>query len=124
LDDPIYLALITDETVRRVIAGGVPGTAMPGFAISAGGSLTDQQVDILTRTMRTRWARPEQLKDVTLPPYSAADAVTAGSGAGDAQRGAHVYQQYCVRCHGADGTGGPKGSSIVDPSFLALINFN
>src|SRR4029453_15065462 len=43
LADPVYLAVVDDATLRQVTAGGVPGTAMPGFARRAGGSLTDEQ---------------------------------------------------------------------------------
>jgi len=35
----VYLALVDDATLRRMIATGVPGTSMPGFAHSAGGAL-------------------------------------------------------------------------------------
>jgi mono/diheme cytochrome c family protein len=33
----LYLAIANDATIRRVTADGVPGTAMPAFAQSAGG---------------------------------------------------------------------------------------
>jgi mono/diheme cytochrome c family protein len=33
-----------------------------------------------------------------------------------------VYQTFCSSCHGADGTGGKKASSIVDGSYLALVS--
>ena len=45
MNNPVYLAIIDDASMRRVIANGVPGTAMPPFAQSAGGSLTDHQID-------------------------------------------------------------------------------
>ena len=41
---------------------------------------------------------------------------------GDPQRGADVYRTYCSSCHGADGRGGSKASSIVDGSYLALVS--
>ena len=44
MNDPVYLALTGVERLRRITAEGVAGTPMPGFAISAGGMLTDQQV--------------------------------------------------------------------------------
>ena len=37
LGDPTYLALADDATIRRIATNGVPGTAMSGFAESAGG---------------------------------------------------------------------------------------
>src|SRR6185295_9302214 len=40
LADPVYLAIADDATIRRVVAAGVPGTAMPAFDRSSGGMLT------------------------------------------------------------------------------------
>src|SRR5262249_21101517 len=47
LNDPLYLALVPRERLREVIARGVPGTAQPAFAASAGGTLTDAQIDAI-----------------------------------------------------------------------------
>ena len=44
------------------------------------------------------------------PPYS-------GS-AGNPNNGSQVYAANCQSCHGADGKGGPKAGSIVNPSYL------
>ena len=49
------------------------------------------------------------------PPYAA-------QGPGDPKRGADVYGTYCSSCHGADGHGGKRASSIVDGSYLALVS--
>jgi mono/diheme cytochrome c family protein len=76
--------------------------------------LTDKQIDALVRGIRS-WAKPEALKDTILPPYSA-------KAPGDPQRGADAYRTYCSTCHGVDGRGGSKASSIVDGSFLALVS--
>src|SRR6478609_11313964 len=35
LANPVYLAIADDASIRKVIAQGVPGTAMPAFAQSA-----------------------------------------------------------------------------------------
>jgi mono/diheme cytochrome c family protein len=48
LADPVYLALVTMTRMRIVIANGVRGTSMPAFAQSAGGTLTDTQIDVIT----------------------------------------------------------------------------
>ena len=110
-----YLALVDDETIRRVATNGVPGTPMAAFAQSAGGMLTDKQIDVLVHGIRSRWAKPHALDGLKPPPYSAQRT-------GDASRGAGVYGVYCASCHGPNGTGGPKASSIVDGSFLALVS--
>jgi mono/diheme cytochrome c family protein len=122
LNDPLYLALVSNDTLRQMIAQGVPGTAAPAFAQQIGGPLTDKQIDILIEGMRSRWGATESFKNVTLPPYSLRDASAAGSSPGDRQRGAAAYQKYCAQCHGKDGSGGPKGGSVINPAFLALVS--
>ena len=122
LNDPLYLALVGDEALRQLIAKGVPGTSMPGFAVEAGGFLTSAQIDVLVTGMRSQWAQPARFSGVDLPPYSLQDAVAKGSGSGDAQRGAEVYSIYCAHCHGVGGRGGDKAGSIVDPNYLRLVS--
>jgi cytochrome c oxidase cbb3-type subunit 3 len=114
LNDPLYLALIGKQRLRDVIAKGVPETAMPAFAQSAGGALTDRQLTILADQIEARWSRPQEFAGVVLPPYSADP--------GDPEHGHAVFNGYCSRCHGADRTDALKGASIVDPAFLALVS--
>ena len=115
LADPVYLALADDRAIRNVIANGVRGTAMPAFAESAGGMLTNKQIDVITQQIRARWSRPGILDGAQPPAYAAKSA-------GDPQRGQAAYKTYCESCHGADGRGGPKGSAITNDSFLALVS--
>jgi cytochrome c oxidase cbb3-type subunit III len=122
LNDPLYLAVANADALREVTAKGVAGTAMPPFAEQSGGSLTDKQIDALVEGMRSQWGRPNDFKDVALPPYSLQDAINSGSGPGDTQRGTNVFATYCAQCHGADGRGGAKGGSVVNPNFLALAS--
>jgi cytochrome c oxidase cbb3-type subunit 3 len=115
LADPVYLAIADDASIRKVIANGVKGTSMPAFAESAGGMLTDKQIEIITTQMRSRWSRPEILKGTNAPAYKA-------NSPGNAQQGEVAYGTYCASCHGPQGQGTPKGSSITDDSFLALVS--
>jgi mono/diheme cytochrome c family protein len=115
LADPVYLAIADDTAIRKVISNGVRGTAMPAFAESAGGMLTDKQIDAITSELRLRWSRQGILSGANPPSY-------APKSAGDAQRGEAAYKTYCESCHGAGGHGGPKGSAIADGSFLALVS--
>jgi mono/diheme cytochrome c family protein len=115
LADPVYLAVADDRAIRNVVANGVRGTAMPAFAVSAGGLLTDKQIDVITNQIRARWGKPGILDSANPPSY-------ASKSDGDPQRGQVVYKTYCESCHGPDGRGGPKGSAISDDSFLALIS--
>ena len=72
--------------------------------------------------MRSRWGKAENFNNVAFPPYSLQDAGAKGSGPGDSQRGAVAYQTYCAQCHGKDGNGGPKGGSVINPAYLALVS--
>jgi cytochrome c oxidase cbb3-type subunit III len=114
LSDPVFLAIADDAVIRRTAAIGVPGTPMPAFAQSAGGMLTDQQIDAIVGGIRS-WANPGVLHGDILPPYSAPSP-------GDPRHGAEVYATYCSSCHGQDGRGGAKASSIVDSSYLTLVS--
>jgi cytochrome c oxidase cbb3-type subunit III len=122
LNDPLYQALVSAATLRAMIAQGVPGTSAPALAQQAGGPLTDKQIDILVEGMRSRWGKAENFNNVAFPPYSVQDASGKGSAPGDLQRGAVVYQTYCAQCHGKDGNGGPKGGSVINPAYLALVS--
>jgi cytochrome c oxidase cbb3-type subunit 3 len=115
LGDPLYLAIADDATITRVTSSGVPGTSMPAFAQHSGGMLTDEQISMIVTGIRTRWAKPDALSDSHPPPYVAQSP-------GDPKRGAEVYGIYCSSCHGADGKGSLRASSIVDGSYLALVS--
>jgi cytochrome c oxidase cbb3-type subunit III len=115
LADPVYLAIVDETAMRKVIANGVQGTSMPAFAQSAGGMLTDKQVDLITSEIRSRWGRQGILDGVNPPSY-------APRSAGNAPKGEVVYGAYCKSCHGAGGQRGPKGSAITNDSFLALVS--
>ncbi|HTC64121.1 MAG TPA: cytochrome c [Candidatus Saccharimonadales bacterium] len=115
LANPVYLAIADDAVIRKVIANGMQGTAMPAFAVGAGGMLTDAQIDVITKEIRARWSKQGVLDTPAAPPYAAKSA-------GDAQRGEVAYNSYCASCHGPGGSGGSKGSAITDDSFLALVS--
>ena len=115
LGDPVYLAIVNDTAMHAAIANGVRGTSMPAFAQRAGGTLTDQQIDVLAREIRSRWSRPGVL-DATNPPSY------APTSAGDAARGQDAFATFCASCHGRNGRGTAKGSAITSDSFLALVS--
>jgi cytochrome c oxidase cbb3-type subunit III len=115
LGDPVYLAIADDTILRGAATNGIPGTSMPAFAQSAGGMLTEKQIDVIVRGIRERWSKPNALSSTNPPPYSSTSA-------GDSSRGSQVYLTFCLSCHGVAGRGGAKASSISDGSFLALLN--
>lgn len=115
LGDPVYLAIADDATIRKVAANGVGGTSMPAFAQSAGGMLTDQQINVITAGIRSHWSKPGILDGANPPSY-------LPKSEGNVAQGEATYKIFCESCHGPDGRGGPKGSSITDDSFLALVS--
>lgn len=120
LNNPVYLAVASDETMRNDTINGGPGELMPAFGRSAGGLLTADQVNAIVQGIRQRWAKPAMLAGVTLPPYAA-------SHPGDAAAGAQVYAQACARCHGAAGAQGAttkpgSAGAITNPVYLSLIS--
>ena len=114
LANPVFLAIADDTVIRRVTSNGVPGTPMPAFAQSAGGMLTEKQIDAIVHGIRS-WQKPDALVGVTPPPFAAPTP-------GDPKRGGDAYRTYCSSCHGAAGRGGTKANSIVDGSYLALVS--
>ncbi|MGA7108635.1 MAG: c-type cytochrome [Terracidiphilus sp.] len=126
LNNPAYLAVAGADNLRTTITRGIPGTLMPAFAASSGGMLTDKQVNALVQGIVSAWARPADFSGVPLPSYSA-------NTQGNATAGHAAYAVACARCHGTDGAGtkpaantnaqqGSTSHSIVDPSYLALVN--
>ena len=49
IGDPVYLAIVDDNTLRSTISKGRPGTAMSAFAQSEGGMLTFNRLTLLFR---------------------------------------------------------------------------
>jgi cytochrome c oxidase cbb3-type subunit 3 len=115
LANPVYLAIVDENAVHNVVANGVRGTSMPAFAQSAGGLLTDEQINVITSGIFSRWERKGILDGANPPSYAAKTT-------GDAAHGQIVFGTYCSSCHGSEGHGGTKGSAIGNDSFLALVS--
>ena len=123
LANPVYLAVAGEDRLREVAGKGVVGKLMPPFAKSAGGMLTDQQINVLAHGMVQQWSKPDLFTGMSLPQYASATP-------GDAARGQEVFGAFCARCHGESGQGSSgegksgvgKVGSIVDGSYLALIS--
>jgi mono/diheme cytochrome c family protein len=109
---PVFLAIADDAAIAGQRGDGVLGTPMPAFAETAGGILTDKQIDVIVSGIRS-WAKPGAIGGEIFP-YAAK--------LGDPHHGAEVYATYCSSCHGPEGRGGNKAGSIVNPSYLALTS--
>ncbi len=77
--------------------------------------MTDAQIDVITKEIRSRWSKQGVLDAAAAPSY-------APKSAGDAHRGEVAYKTYCESCHGPGGGGGRAASAITDDSFLALVS--
>src|SRR5262249_51061003 len=119
LNDPLFLAIVPDEELLRVIregraVGPTQKTPMPAFARDKGGPLTARQVEALAKGIKARWGGPPP--EAKPPPY------LAPKEAGDKARGAKLFDLACATCHGDDGRGAEQAGAINDRAFLALIS--
>ena len=122
LNDPLFLAIVSEKELSRVITEGraiTPGqrSPMPAFARDRGGPLTAAQIGALAEGITVRWGPA-----VPSPP----DLTETGASCGDKDRGARVFARACAGCHGNEGEGvereGSPRQKINDPAFLALIS--
>lgn len=126
LNDPIFLAIVPDAELLRVIAEGrsvAPGqkTPMPAFAHEKGGPLTGAQVKALAEGIKKYW-EPSASSSSSLPPY-----LGPAARGGNKDEGGRVFARACAGCHGSHGQGEEEGGAlpggaINDPAFLALIS--
>jgi cytochrome c oxidase cbb3-type subunit 3 len=108
LSNPTYQLLIDDASLKRWITSGMPGTQMPAFGESAGGLLTEPQINALVSGVRARWA-PKNVAEAGLPSYLARTE-------GDVNRGEALFRATCVSCHQQ------AKQKITDASYLALVS--
>lgn len=111
LNDALYLAVIPKQALQETIENGRPGTAMPAWARSQGGPLTDRQITALVNGIEQNWAKPASFRGATLPSYS------ASGNAGDAGRGKKLFASDCYLCHGQ-----PSIGSVTNATFLQLVS--
>jgi cytochrome c oxidase cbb3-type subunit III len=108
LANPVYQSLVDDGSLKKWITRGIPGTEMPAFGVSAGGFLTEDQIDALVAGIRANWAK-ENLGSANLPAYSTTSQ-------GDVKSGEQTYNAVCLSCHQR------SEDRVSDPSYLALVS--
>ena len=114
LANPAYEAIVDDQTLREVITNGERGTLMPAFAKSAGGTLTDLQINMLVKGIRSHWYKADALKGLGAPPYRSDKPR-------DVVHGEQLFKVECTNCHGF-GTRKARAGSVTDGSYLALMS--
>ena len=119
LNDPLFLAIVPDAELLRVITEGRAVTPaqkslMPAFVRDRGGPLTDAQVKVLAEGIKLRWSGEAPTEEP--PPY------LTPREPGDKERGAKLFDLACSACHGDEGKGAEQAGAINDRSFLALIS--
>ena len=115
LADPVYLAIVDEGAMRKVIANGAHGTSMPAFAQSAGGMLTDKQIDVITSGIFLDWSQKGILDGSNPPSYAAKTT-------GNAVTGRTRLRNLLRILPRPRRSGRPKGSAITNDSFLALVS--
>jgi mono/diheme cytochrome c family protein len=151
LNDPLFLAIVPDEELFRVITEGravspTQKSPMPAFRLGKSASLTEAQAKAWADLKEETHADPKQQSPLTaaqvkvlaegikqrweaaappgnlVPPYLA----PAREGSGNKDDWARVFTRACAGCHGSKGQGGKHGErqvgAINDPAFLALIS--
>jgi cytochrome c oxidase cbb3-type subunit 3/ubiquinol-cytochrome c reductase cytochrome c subunit len=117
LANPVYLGIAGADNIQRITSDGVPGTSMPPFARSRGGTLSDRQISALTKGIIDSWGHAGAGQSIAY----------ASTVAGDSANGKAAYATFCAKCHGPDGEGlknqsGVWTDSIVDSAYLALVS--
>ena len=95
-----------DALLKETISNGVQGSVMPAWSQAKGGPLTDAQIDDLVAFIRSLG---HEAPTVILPVPTATNLPLSPLAVkfppGDATRGATVFAQNCVVCHGDQGQG-------------------
>ena len=119
LANSAYLALAGAANLERITAIGVRGTMMPPFSKTAGGMLTERQIEILVQGMLSSWGKPSAPSELNPLAY-------ASNLRGDITQGRKTFVAFCSRCHGPDAQGTVSGTmrtgSLIEPSYLSLIS--
>ena len=115
LNDPLFLRIVPDAELIRVITEGRAGTPMAAFDRKNGGPLTTAQVKVLAEGLKAKWGKPGSETDV--PGYLLAPG-------GNVEDGQMMFAMACASCHGDKGQGGKAGElrvgAINEPAYLAL----
>lgn len=132
MNDPLFLALVSDEELNAAIRDGRPGTPMPTFAAERGGTLTAEQIKIIVTGLKSHWSAEKgngsdaALANLANAPSYLAPQNSLQLSAGATEQAIAIFERACAECHGPNGAGGDagyaSGGAINDPAFLTLIS--
>ncbi len=103
-----FLNTTDDGTIFSVVSSGVPNTEMPAWNQSHGGPLTDEDIKNVVAFIRS-W-------------QPTAPEITVTVRAGDASKGAAIFNGTCIVCHGQNGKGTSRAPALNDQSRLHQFN--
>jgi mono/diheme cytochrome c family protein/rhodanese-related sulfurtransferase len=99
-----FLRSATDEFITQGIRMGRPGTAMAAYGMLRGGPLDDTQIAAIVAFLRSKGPSAVPVPD--------------SAPVGDSARGAALFAQHCLECHGNETKRG-TAPSLHNPEFLA-----
>lgn len=105
LRNPESHAVMSEESLRYVLANGRPGRFMPALG-EKGAGLRPEEIDALVGYLR---------RDLPKPP--AWNAVSTEMGNGARSLGERTYRLDCAACHGAAGEGTVIAPSLNSPEL-------
>ncbi|GMV39865.1 MAG: hypothetical protein AMXMBFR64_15810 [Myxococcales bacterium] len=105
IGSPDFLAVASDDMLRKTLLDGRPGRRMPAWGTKEGG-FRPEEVEALVQHLRSLAPAPDPKDLIEVPSQ------------GDATRGAPLYAAHCASCHGAAGEG-KDGPALRNAAFLA-----
>ncbi len=96
LNSDDFLATHRDDTTFQIIAYGQPGEGMPGFGVTYGGQLSDQQIRAIIAFLQS-WAEPEQESAADTAKIAELAKIETPSFAKDVKP---ILDAKCASCHG------------------------
>lgn len=102
-----FLAVASDDFLRKTISHGRPGRRMPAWGEKEGG-LTAKEIDSLLEYLRSMGGGAAPEKDPKPARWIKADAA----------KGAQLYALNCAICHGKDGQGA-EGIALNNPGLFS-----
>ncbi len=94
-----------DSLLKEIISSGVQGSVMPAWSKAKGGPLTDAEIDDLVAFIRSLGHQAPTVVPGPSPTYLPLPPTAVTFPPGDVTRGATVFAQNCVLCHGEKGEG-------------------